>query len=170
MNHRNILTKWLIYTLGLFPVWVLDAIILPRYPIGGVSPMLLPAAVAAVAVLEGAFAGTGFGLAVGLFWELAYPGGMGALVIGMALAGMLAGAVSQYALQQSLPGCLLCSAGALIFLDAFRIARALFVGQASLSVLLKVAVPEVLLSLVWTLPVWFLFQAIHRRVGGTRLA
>mgnify|MGYP007025260208 CR=1 FL=1 len=52
-------------------MWVLDAYILPRYPLMGVSPVLLPLAVAAVAVLEGAYAGTGFGLAVGLLWELA---------------------------------------------------------------------------------------------------
>ena len=33
--------------------------------------------VAAVAVLEGTFAGAGFGLAVGLLWEAAYTGGFG---------------------------------------------------------------------------------------------
>ena len=95
MTRRDQIHKWFFYALGLFPIWVLDAYILNRLPVFGVIPMLLPLAVVSVAVLEGAYAGTGFGLAVGLLWELSYPGGFGALVFGMALAGMAVGAVTQ---------------------------------------------------------------------------
>jgi cell shape-determining protein MreD len=170
MTRRDLFHKWFIYTLGLLPVWVLDAYILPRYPLMGVSPVLLPLAAAAVAVLEGAYAGTGFGLAVGLLWELAYPGGFGALVLYLAVAGMLMGAVSQYALSQSFPGCLICSAGVLGLLDLLRVARGLLTNAAGLSELLQVAVPEFLWSMAWTPLVWLLFRAIYNRVGGTRLA
>ena len=130
--------------------------------------MLLPLAAAAVAVLEGAYAGTGFGLAVGLLWEAAYPGGFGGLVFGMALAGMAMGAVTQYALKQSFFGCLICSAGVLAALDFLRVARGLFTGSATLTALLQTAVPEFLWSLAWTPLVWFLFRAVHQRVGGNR--
>lgn len=170
MTRRDLIHKWLVYTLGLLPVWLLDAYILPRYPFFGVTPMLLPLAVVSVAVLEGTYAGTGFGLAVGLLWELSYPGGFGGLVVAMALVGMVTGAASQYALSQSLPGCLLCSAGVLVLLDGLRVARGLITNAASLSALLRVAVPECLLSLVWTPVVYLLFRAIFRRVGGTKLA
>lgn len=170
MTRRDQIHKWLIYSLGLLPVWLLDAYILPRYPIAGISPMLLPLAAAAVAVLEGAYAGTGFGMGIGLLWELTYPGGFGGLVFGMALAGMLMGAVSQYALSQSFPGCLICSAGILAALDGLRIARGLLVHTAQLSELLQVAVPEFLYSLVWTPLIWLLFRTIFNKVGGTKLA
>ena len=40
----------------------------------------------------------------------------------------------------------------------------------TLDVLLRVAVPEVLLSLCWTPLVYLIFRFIFRRVGGTRLA
>ena len=170
MTRRDLIHKWTVYALGLLPVWVLDAYILSRYPLWGTSPMLLPLAVAAVAVLEGAYAGTGFGLAVGLLWELAYPGGFGGLVFYLALAGMAMGAVSQYALSQSFAGCLICSAGVLGLLDLLRVARGLLVDLASLSDLLQVAAPEFLWSLAWTPPVWLLFRTIYRRVGGTKLA
>lgn len=170
MTRRDQIHKWLIYSLGLLPVWLLDAYILPRYPIAGISPMLLPLAAAAVAVLEGAYAGTGFGMGIGLLWELTYPGGFGGLVFGMALAGMLMGAVSQYALSQSFPGCLICSAGILAALDGLRIARGLLVHAAQLSELLQVAVPEFLYSLVWTPLIWLLFRTIFNKVGGTKLA
>lgn len=170
MTRRDLIHKWLIYALGLLPVWLLDAYILPRYPIGGISPMLLPLAVAAVAVLEGAYAGTGFGLGVGLWWEIAYPGGFGGLVFGMALAGMIMGSVSQYALSQSFPGCLICSAGVLAALDSLRVAQRLLAHTAQLPALLQVAVPEFLYSLLWTPLIWLLFRAIYKRVGGTKLA
>ena len=170
MTRRDLIHKWAVYALGLLPVWLLDAYILPRYPLWGTVPMLLPLAVAAVAVLEGAYAGTGFGLAVGLLWELAYPGGFGGLVFYLALAGMAMGAVSQYALSQSFAGCLICSAGVLGVLDLLRVARGLLVDLASLSDLLQVAVPEFLWSLAWTPLVWLLFRAIYNRVGGTKLA
>ena len=170
MTRRDLIHKWLVYALGLLPVWLLDAYILPRVPLWGTVPMLLPLAAAAVAVLEGAYAGTGFGMAVGLLWELAYPGGFGGLVFYLALAGMAMGAVSQYALSQSFLGCLICSAGVLGLLDCLRVARMLFINAASLSSLLQVAVPEFLWSLVWTPLVWLLFRAIYDRVGGTKLA
>ena len=170
MTRRDLIHKWSVYALGLLLVWVLDAYILPRYPLLGISPMLLPPALAAVSVLEGAFAGTGFGLAVGLLWELAYPGGFGALVFFMALAGMTMGALSQYALSQSLPGCLLCTAGVLAALDGLRVLGRLIADAAALPALLKVAVPECLLTLVWTPLVYLLFRIIFNRVGGTKLA
>ena len=170
MTRRDLIHKWLVYALGLLPVWLLDAYILPRYPLWGTVPMLLPLAAAAVAVLEGAYSGTGFGLAVGLLWELAYPGGFGGQVFFLALAGMAMGAVSRYALSQSLAGCLICAAGLLALLSLLRIARLLLIDAAGLSDLLKVAVPEFLWSLAWTPPVWLLFRSIYNRVGGTKLA
>ena len=109
MTTRDQIHKWFFYALGLLLVWVLDAQILNRLPVLGTIPMLLPLAVVSVAVLEGAYAGAGFGMAVGLLWELAYPGGFGGLVFGMALAGMVTGAVSQYCLLYTSPSPRDCS-------------------------------------------------------------
>ena len=170
MTTRDQVHKWFFYALGLFLVWVLDAYVLNRITFFGVIPMLLPLAVVSVAVLEGAYAGAGFGLAVGLLWELAYPGGFGGLVFGMTLAGMVVGAASQYVLSQNFFSCLLCSAVVLGALDSLQVLWALFIQLDTLDVLLQVAVPEVLLSLCWTPLVYLLFRLIFNRVGGNRLA
>ena len=170
MTRRALVHKWSFYALALFIVWVSDAYILPRYPVFGLSPMLLPLAGCAVAVLEGSRAGAGFGMAVGLLWESAYPGGFGGLVFGMTLAGMLLGAAAQYILSQSFPSYLICSAILLAALDLLRILRALLYDAAPISALLQTAGGECLLSLVWSPLVWLLFRAVFRRVGGTRLA
>ena len=170
MTTRDQVHKWFFYALGLFLVWVLDAYVLNRITFFGIIPMLLPLAVVSVAVLEGAYAGAGFGLAVGLLWELAYPGGFGGLVFGMTLAGMVVGAASQYVLSQNFFSCLLCSAVVLGALDSLQVLWALFIQLDTLDVLLQVAVPEVLLSLCWTPLVYLLFRLIYNRVGGNRLA
>ena len=168
MTTRDQVHKWFFYALGLFPVWVLDAYVLNRLPVFGVIPMLLPLAAAAVAVLEGAYAGAGFGLAVGLLWELSYPGGFGGLVFGMTLAGMLTGAAAQYVLNQNFFSCLLFSAGILGILELLQLIRALFIRLDTLDVLLQVAVPELFWSLCWTPVVYLTFRTICRRVRKGR--
>ena len=152
------------------PVWLLDEFVLNRVPLFGVVPMLLPLTVVAVAVLEGSVAGAGFGMTVGLLWELAYPGGSGILVFGMTLAGMLTGSIAQYALSQSFVSCLLCSAGVLAMIDGARIVRYLFVQAETLDVLLQVAASEIAVSLCFTPFIYLLFRMVFRRVGGTKLA
>ena len=170
MTRRDQIYKWCIYALGLFPIWVLDAFVLSRYPLLGITPTLLPLAVSAVAVLEGALPGSGFGLAVGLLWTLAYPGSSSLLVFGMALAGFLVGIVSQYALNQNFLGCLICSAAVLAVQEVVRLLAGLFTQIAPIQSLLQVAVPEFLSSLCWMPLVYLIFRSIFRRVGGTRLA
>lgn len=170
MTRRDQIHKWFVYALALVPVWLLDEFILNRVSLLGVIPMLLPLAVVSVAVLEGSVAGAGFGMAVGLLWELAYPGGFGVLVFGMALAGMLTGSIAQYALSQSFVSCLLCSAGVLCMIDGARILRALFIQMETLDVLLQVAIGEIAVSLCFTPIIYLLFRWVFRRVGGTKLA
>ena len=170
MTRRNLIHKWSVYGLGLVLVWLLDGCILPRYPLFGTIPMLLPLAATAVAVLEGAYGGAGFGMAVGLVWELAYPGGFGGLVFGMAAAGLAAGSASQYILSQSYPGCLICSCGVLLGLEALRLFRGVVTDTAAFGAMLPVAGAELARSLAWSPVIYLLFRSIYRRVGGTRLA
>jgi cell shape-determining protein MreD len=170
MTRQNWLYKWSVYALALLPVWWLDAYILSRYPLFGVSPMLLPVAAAAVGVLEGIAGGAGFGLGAGLLWAMAYPGAEGIRVFLLTLIGMCTGMVSQYALAQTLLGCMLCSAGALAVIEGLNVFRELFFLRAQLDTLLRVAVPQLLWSLCWVPPVYGLFHRVFRRVGGNRLA
>ena len=52
MTRQDLIHKWAVYALALLPVWLLDSCILPRFPLFGITPMLLPLALRAVAVLE----------------------------------------------------------------------------------------------------------------------
>jgi len=162
--------KWLCYALALLPVWWLDAYVLTRFPVFGVTALLLPVAVTAVAVLEGVSGGAGFGLGVGLLWATAYADGDGSRVLLLTLVGMFVGALARYALARSLVGCMLCSAGALAALLLVRGAVDLFFMRANLWQLLGVAAPQLFWSLVWTPPVYAIFYRVYQRVGGDKLA
>ena len=101
--------KWGVYTLALLPVWFLEAFVLPRYPLFGVSPMLLPLAVVVVGVPEGAAGGAGFGVGVGALCSAVYTGSDGLIWLGLCLIGLGCGALSQYVLRRDLLGCFLCA-------------------------------------------------------------
>ena len=170
MTRQDQMYKWFIYSLGLLPIWILDAFLLGRYPILGAKPLLLPLAVAAVSVMEGSVAGAGFGFGVGLLWALSYAGSNAGMVLFLVLAGLFVGIAAQYALTQEFLGCLLCSAGTLAALELTHILWGMFTQSAPTAVLFEVAGREFLASLLWVLPVYLIFRAVFRRVGLDKLA
>lgn len=164
MTTRDYCIKWGVYALALLPVWFFEAYVLGRIPFPGARPMLLPLAAVAVAVLEGATAGAGFGLFVGIVYDAVYSGSNGSMTLLLCLLGACAGVLAQYALRQNLLGCLLCALGALVVIDGVRVAVRLLRGTAPLGALLRVAGPEVLWSLAFVFPVYALFLWVHKRV------
>ena len=164
MTRQDFLIKWGVYALALLPVWFCEVYMLNRIPVLGVIPMLLPLAAVCVAVLEGAAAGAGFGLAVGMLCDAVYFGTDGAMTVGVCVVGMGAGALAQYLLRQNLLGCLLCSLLALAVIDAGAHRRPAAPGQASLGAMLALAGREILWSMVFVFPVYALFLWVFRRV------
>ena len=164
MTTKDFTIKWLAYALALLPVWFLEAYLFSRYPLFGVKPMLLPLCAVAVATLEGATAGAGFGLAVGLLFDAMDPGAPGAMIFVMALLGLGAGLLAQYVLRQDLIGCFLCSALALVAMDALRVAVRLLMGTAPLRAMLELAGREILWSICFVPLVYLIFRWVFRRV------
>lgn len=167
MNLSPALRLWLRYALlGLLPVWILDAILLPR--LIPLTPVLLLVSVAAVSVLEGAVFGTQFGLLAGFLWATAYaPTDPGRILL-LALIGMISGIVSQYALRRSLLGCMVCTAGALAIYGCLNVLSGLINSLAVPSALLGMAVTEAILSLLFTPVVYWLFSRLGRKPGRPR--
>ena len=165
MTTRDFCIKWLAYGLALLPVWFAESFLLSRYPLFGVKPMLLPLAAVAVATLEGATPGAGFGLAVGVLFDAVVPGafpGWGTALL--TLVGLGTGLLAQYALRQNLVGCFLCSVGSLVIIDLFRILRRLALGVAPLQVMALLAGKEILWSLCFMPLVYLLFRWVFDRV------
>ena len=164
MTRHDFMIKWGVYTLALLPVWFLEAFVLPRYPLFGVSPMLLPLAVVVVGVLEGAAGGAGFGVGVGALCSAVYTGSDGLILLGLCLIGLGCGALSQYVLRRDLLGCFLCALLGLCLLDFCRIALRMAGGERDWMAMFSLSGREILWSLVFVAPVYALFHWVFQRV------
>lgn len=164
MTTKDFAIKWLVYALALLPVWFLQSFVLSRFPLFGVKPMLLPLAAVAVATLEGAAGGAGFGLAVGLLFDAAVPGFPGVWILVLTGIGLGAGLLARYVLRQDLVGCFLCSVMALAIIDLLRILVRLLTGAAPLEAMLSLAGRESIWSLCFVPPVYLIFRWVFNRV------
>ncbi len=164
MTTKDFLIKWTAYALALLPVWFGEAYFLSAFPLYGVKPMLLPLAAMTVATLEGAAAGAGFGLGVGLLFDALTPGVPGVMILVMSLLGLGAGLLAQYVLRQDFVGCCLTSVLALVCIDALRLGVRLLLGKAQMGPMLEVAGKEICWSLCFVPAVYFLFRWVFRRV------
>lgn len=165
MTRQDYVLKWLIYALALLPVWWLDTFVLNRFPVFGVSPMLLPVAAVVVGALEGTVGGAGFGLFAGILSDAVYFGGWGGMTLALCLMGWGAGAAAQYVLSPSFGGCFLCAAAGLALLDLARVLSGLFTGLAPLPGLLRVAVAEMLWSLCFVGLLYPWFSWVKGKIG-----
>lgn len=169
MTREAFFFKWFWYAMAALPVWLLEDLVFSHFSILGVSPLLLPLTVMAVAVLEGPRAGAGFGLFIGLWWAGVLPGSHSALLFFSAFTGLISGLIAQYHLKQSCLGCLFCSVLSLGLFEAVHVLPLLIRGAAPLTALLAIALPELLVSLLFVAPVYLLYRLVYDRVGGTKL-
>jgi len=164
MTRRDFILKWLWYATALAPILILNLYLLPRFPIFGIIPSLLPIAAITVAVLEGPLAGGGFGLFVGILSDAFIPGLPGSMTLALAILGMGAGAASRYGVHRNLAGCFLCSAVGTVIIHLIRLIYFLLRSVAPLPTLLAVALPEIFWSLVFLPLIYAIFLWVYRRV------
>lgn len=164
MTRRDFCIKWLVYALALLPVLILTVFLLPRIPIFGIIPSLLPVAAITVAVLEGPVGGAGFGLFVGILADALIPGIPGTMTFALAFLGSCSGAAARYGVQQNLIGCLICSGSSLIFINLVRVIWFFLRQTAPLGPLLLTAVGDIFWSLVFLPLVYGIFLWVFHRV------
>lgn len=165
MTKRNWMIKWSLYGVGLLFVLLMQIFITDRIIIFGVRPILIPLAVVIVAAFEGTVGGAGFGLYAGIlsfaaFYEANIP-----LIIIYPVIGLLTGLIAEYIIQSNLVCSFLCSLGYLALFELWNIVVQLF-GGTSFPLLLRVAIPEMIYSILLFFLLYLLFRAIFRRVGG----
>lgn len=160
MTRRDIILKWIAYLLALGLVTVVNYYIIGPLPIP--LPLLLPILSVAGGVLEGAPFGAVYGMICGAVLSGQGSGGA-ACVITLSAFGWIAGLTAQYVLRRDVWGHLICSVGALLLWEAWAVGGRLLSHVAPPRVLLRVAVPELLCSLAFILPVYWvgLFCCTH---------
>ena len=153
MTRRDLIIRWIAYLLALLAVTVVNYYVLGPLPMA--LPLLLPSLAVAGGTLEGARFGAVYGAACGAV--LSGLGYLGAgCIVSLSAFGWIAGLATQYVLRRDVWGHLICSIGALLLWEVWQVGFRLLSHTAPLQVLLQVAVPELLWSLAFTLPVYWL--------------
>ena len=165
MTQRDRIVQWTAYGIALLLVMAAERLFLNRLPVYGVTPVLLPLALSACAALEGPQSGAGFGIAVGTLMSAAAGGGFWRLAVCSAAA-FLCGLIVRYVLPLPFASHLLCSTVLLAVRMAWCVVIHLMAGVAEPAVLLQVALPEFLWSLVFAGPVYLLFRFVCTHWGS----
>ena len=160
MTRRDTILKWTSYLVALGLVTVVNYYVIGPLPIP--LPLLLPVLAIAGGTLEGAPFGAIYGMVCGAVLSGLGAGGPLCIAVLSAL-GWIAGLAAQYVLRRDVWGHLICSIGALLAWELWAVGSRLLARLAPLEVLLRVAVPELLCSLAFILPVYWVgrFCCIH---------
>mgnify|MGYP007003725319 FL=1 len=157
--------KWTLYTLaGL--VWaVVQAAFLQRVTVWGVIPFLYPLIAALPAIFEGPAAGTVYALACGVFCDLLLPSSIPCFyTLILPLVGLAAGLLS----QSLIPAGYLCSAAAALpaylLTGIFHCIVLWAQGHPAWGAAMSVTLRELCVSLLWSLPMTWLFRRVYLRV------
>ena len=165
-DRRLSIPLWAGYTVAFFIAYFFAAGVFANFPLMGSVPNLVPVCIAFAAVLEGSFAGSVYGLCLGLFSCLAQGGQGTSLIFLGAVIGMLAGLWKERKLRRQMPACLGSALLALAGVNGVQILlRLVFVGGGSLATLCRIAGLEVLYSMILALFTYPMFLFVHRRLG-----
>ena len=165
LARSDTIIKWILYTLaGL--VWaVVQAAVLQRFTLWGVIPFLYPLIAAIPATFEGPTAGTVYALAAGVLCDLLLPSPIPCFyTLIFPLVGLAAGLLS----QSLIPAGYLCSAAAALpaylLTGVFHCIVLWATGHAAWTAGMSVALRELCASLLWSLPMTWLFRKVFLRV------
>ena len=165
LSRSATIFKWTLYTLaGL--VWaVVQAAFLQRVTIWGVIPFLYPLIAALPAIFEGPAAGTVYALACGVFCDLLLPSSIPCFyTLILPLVGLAAGLLS----QSLIPAGYLCSAAAALpaylLTGIFHCIVLWAQGHPAWGAAMSVTLRELCASLLWSLPMTWLFRRVYLRV------
>ncbi|MCD8146778.1 MAG: rod shape-determining protein MreD [Clostridiales bacterium] len=155
--------KWGIYALSYLVMYFIKICILNRIPIYGALPELAPLVVAAVGCYEGSLGGALYGLGVGFFCSAVYFRGGTMMIPICTVTGVLAGLTTRRQIGKNFLGVVLCGAMGVLVLEGARVFYYYTFGGNDMETLLRIAVPEGLYSLVFVIPIYFVYAAIYQR-------
>lgn len=162
MTRSDKIWKYSAYGVALVIIAVVNYALFTRIPM--TLPLLLPMAAVAAGVLEGPRFGAGMGIAAGILF--AAVGHESAAVIPLlALGGWVCGVLAERVLRRDLVGHVLCAAGIMVLGEITRVVWLAARGLSSVGLLLKVAGLELLWTMIFSLPVYWLFRFCCVRYG-----
>lgn len=149
------------YVLAYLVMHLLKVGFFNRFPVNGAVPEIVSIAVAAVGCFEGSLSGALYGLGVGLFCSTVYYRGGSMMIAICTLVGWLSGLTTNRRVGKNFLGVTLCGSLSIILLEGIRVFYYFVFGGNDMETLLSIAIPEGLYSLVFVIPMYFMFAIIY---------
>lgn len=162
--RNDTIFKWTLYGAATALCFLVQAFLLQRISLWGVIPFLYPVLAAVVATYEGPVSGAIYGLVLGVFCDLLLAGPLACFyTLIFPLVGLCAALLALGLLSSGVLCSLAASVLAFLLTDGFRCLLLFLRGKGALQTGLFLTVREIAVTLLFVLPVSWLFAAIYRR-------
>ena len=161
-TKRKISLKFTLYIPFLLLVFILQAMVFSRITLWGVKPLILPVAVVAAAVYEGAVRGGVFGLCAGVLCDISLDQPAIQFTLLLTVLGVLTGLLFESLLAKGFPSFFFTSAAALLLCAVLQFARLLLREGVPIYYLLETALYQTAYSLLFTVPLYWFTRSLGR--------
>jgi hypothetical protein len=144
-------------------VYIFQALIFTYIPMGGVVPVLLPIAVVGIATFEGSSRGGGYGLLAGMLCDISFNQPVIVMTVTLTAVGIVVGVLSETVMARGFPTYFLGCVGALVLTSFVAFFGLLFFNNVELTALLRTAAMQIVYSMIFTIPIYFIVRALGRR-------
>lgn len=159
--------QWAVYAIATLLLCALQSLVLGHIRVLGLTPFLYPMLPALVAMFEGANQGAAFAMAFGVVCGLLLPApfpGFFALIF--PVAAICSAWVAERLLSRGILCAAIVSLLSLLLTGGFRILIQLLTGRAYLSLMVRIAVGEALLTLPALAAALPVYRMIYRRCAA----
>jgi rod shape-determining protein MreD len=163
MAKYKIPVIFLVHVIFLFTIYVLQSMVFIYLPINRIVPLLLPIAVAGIAVFEGSSRGGGYGLIAGMLCDISFNQPIAEMTVFLTLVGITIGALSETIMAKGFPSFFICCLAALGLTAFVQMFPLLFFEEVEMAVLLETAFKQTVYSMIFTFPMYFIVRALGRR-------
>ena len=157
------LRRAIVYALLFLVLFVLQDLLVSHIRVMGVRALFVPAAVAAIGLLDGGGWGGFVGLAVGFFSDMGCADQTVLFTVLYPFLGFFSGVLGQYLLRRGFLSYMALSAVCLAIITFCQMFRFLFFTDTDPAAVYRIGLIQVLYSLAWSVPVYFPCRAIAVR-------
>lgn len=158
--------KILLHLPLLLLAYILQDMIFTRLEVFGARPLVLPVAVAAVAMFEGSVRGGIFGLAAGILCDASLGQPAVLFTILLTVCGLTVGILGETVLARGFPSFLTCCTGTLVLCVFCQALPLLIYAGAPIRALAMTALAQLVYSILFALPVYRMARTLSRLAGA----
>lgn len=154
------LRRAVIYGLLLVLLFIVQDLLLSHIRLFGVRPMLIPAAIVAIALFDGGLWGGFMGLLAGYFMDMGYAEHLILFSVLFSALGFFIGVLGKYLLHRGFLSYILLFIAAMAIITFCQMFRFLFFVDTASWPVWRTGILQVLWSIPWAVPVYFPCKSI----------